>query len=245
MVAWCIYIGNPQRPVSPVSAPVAPPAPSAASNVPTKPTADDLIAPVGTAYTPVSLPAPKKLKNPFAAFEQEQASPPQSRFGGTSQAGGAKKLTWSERQALAKKQAEEDEAKSRSSGFVAPTASPIPKPVFTSSAPAFGRATGPQSTPRNFGAVGVAAGVSTAAGATVIASQYSDNIASAKAAVQEAAWGRDEEEEQSQQEEEEEPAAPVSSTDAVVCTHLTFVSSLHHRLHRLHHHHRALKRSSQ
>lgn len=151
-------------------------------------------------------------------FQQEQPSPSQSRFIGSSQPDSAKKLTWSERQALAKEQAEQDEAKSRNSGFVAPAASPISKPVFTSSAPAFGRATGSQSAPRNFGALGVAAGVGAVAGGTaVVASKYSDNIASARAAVQDAAWGRDEEDEP-QPEEEEEQAAPVSSTHLDVYT---------------------------
>jgi drebrin-like protein len=167
----------------------------ASSTIPTKPSEDDRIAPVGTAYTPVALPPPKKLKNPFAAFEQGQSSTPQVQPA----SGGAKKLTWSERQALAKKQAAEEEAASRSAGFVQPVVSPTAKPTFTSSAPAFGRATAAKSAPRNFGAVpaaagiGMAAGVGVAAGASRFANQSSGGgFASARAAVVDAAWGTDE-----------------------------------------------------
>ncbi|KAJ6624892.1 hypothetical protein B0H10DRAFT_2004715, partial [Mycena sp. CBHHK59/15] len=134
------------RPSFAASAPIR--SPVTASAVPTKPADDDRIAPVGTAYTPVTLAAPKKLKNPFAAFEQQaQAAPPAP----VPSAG--KKLTWSERQAQAKKLAEQEEAQSRGAAFQAPAA-----PVFKSSAPAFGRpAAQAQSTPRNFGsAVSVA-----------------------------------------------------------------------------------------
>ncbi|KAJ6613885.1 hypothetical protein B0H10DRAFT_2436265, partial [Mycena sp. CBHHK59/15] len=61
--------------------------PVAASVVPTKPADDDRIVPVGTAYTPV---APKKLKNPFAAFEQQA----QTALPAPAPSAG-KKLTWS------------------------------------------------------------------------------------------------------------------------------------------------------
>lgn len=184
----------------------------ASSTVPTKPSEDDRIAPVGTAYTPVALPPPKKLKNPFAAFEQQgQTSPTQLQSG----SGGSKKLTWSERQAQAKKQAAEEEARSRSSGFVQSAVSPTSKPTFTSSAPAFGRATAAKSAPRNFGAlpvaagVGAATGVGVAAGASRFASQSSGSgFAGARAAVVDAVWGTDEGEQEQEQEQEE--AAPVS-----------------------------------
>ena len=173
------------------------------STVATKPAEDDRIAPVGTAYTPVSLPAPKKLKNPFAAFEQQgQISPSQAQSA-------PKKLTWSERQAQAKKQAEEEEARSRSSSFVQPAVFPTTKPTFTSSAPAFGRATAAKSAPRNFGAVPVAAGVGAAtgfvaAGASRFGSQSSGSgFAGARAAVVDAVWGTDE------GEQEPEEATPV------------------------------------
>ena len=76
-----------------------------------KPAEEDRIEPAQSAYAPVSLPAPKKLKNPFAAMEQQSQ---QSFSPGTSSAtGGAKKLTWSERQALAKKRAEEEDQQSQ------------------------------------------------------------------------------------------------------------------------------------
>jgi hypothetical protein len=57
----------------------------------------------------VALPAPKKLVNPFAARQQGAASIPPP----VSPAGAPKKLTWSERQALAKKQSEADEQSSK------------------------------------------------------------------------------------------------------------------------------------
>ncbi|KAI5895858.1 uncharacterized protein SCHCODRAFT_02537359, partial [Schizophyllum commune H4-8] len=78
----------------PPAAPRSPP-PVASATAPTKPDPEDRIAPVGTAYTPVHLPAPKKLKNPFAKF----APPPPVPAG---RAPG--NLTWSECQAQAKEE---------------------------------------------------------------------------------------------------------------------------------------------
>ena len=161
---------SPTRPSAPAFSalsPVISPPPSqlsrlAVSNVPTKPAEEDRIEPNKSSWTPVSLPPPRKLKNPFAAMEQQslaqQSSPSQL------SATNAKKLTWSERQALAKKQAEEEEVKSRSASFVPPT--PVSKTVFKSSAPAFGRATVSQSAPKNFGSVPAAAGAGIATGVT-------------------------------------------------------------------------------
>lgn len=64
----------------------------------------------GTNYTPVNLPAPKKLVNPFERMAQQSAeSTPTPMSSG--------KLTWSQRQALAKKQQEEDEERSRAASF--------------------------------------------------------------------------------------------------------------------------------
>ena len=90
---------------------LASPPPVVSSNVPVKPAEEDRIEPAQSAYSPVSLPAPKKLKNPFAAMEQQsqQTFSPST----SSLSGGAKKLTWSERQALAKKRAEEEEQQSQ------------------------------------------------------------------------------------------------------------------------------------
>lgn len=130
----------------------------------------------------MSLPPPKKLKNPFARFEQQQTetvNPP-------APVGGPKKLTWSERRALANKEAKEEEARSRAAGFHASTAasksvSPTP-------------ATVPQSTFSNFGAVRTAAGA-TGTAATPVASEPFDRYASARDVVQDAAWGTDEPEE--------------------------------------------------
>lgn len=138
-------------------------APPPISNAPTKPAEEDRIQSNRSAWTPVSLPPPKKLKNPFAAMEHQtptQLSPTPSATGAS------KKLTWSERQALAKKHAEDEEARSRSAGFVPPAAAS--KPVFKSTAPSFGKASVSQSTPRNFGAVRAVAssGVSAVVSAT-------------------------------------------------------------------------------
>ncbi len=111
------------------------------SNTPTKPDEDDRIGPVGTAYTPIKL-QPKKLVNPFAAREaQAQAETVQSRPSHVG--GGAKKLTWSERQALAKQQAQEEEARSKAASYQTssvPTATPrsfggVPPPPVAPVAP--------------------------------------------------------------------------------------------------------------
>ena len=179
---------------------LAAPSPVISSNVPVKPAEEDRIEPAQSAYSPVSLPPPKKLRNPFAAMEQQQSQ--QTPSPSTSASGGPKKLTWSERQALAKKQMEEEEAKSRSASNAVPAASPISKPVYKSNAPAFGRATAPQSGFRNFGAVGAAAGAGAVVGATAAFSARSippapvpapSSYTSARAAVQDAAWGTEEE----------------------------------------------------
>jgi hypothetical protein len=121
-----------REPSPPPPAPVAAPAPTAATS---KPAEDDRIAPVGTAYEPVKLAAPKKLVNRWGqgAFnnnDDEDKPDEKPKAGGFSAArsafmGGAasnnapssvssgptpgKKLTWSERQAEAKKQREAEE----------------------------------------------------------------------------------------------------------------------------------------
>lgn len=114
----------------------------------------------------------------------------------SSPAGGSKKLTWSERQALAKKQQEEEEAKSRSAAFISPT-TPVAKPVFKSSAPAFGRSAVSQSSPRNFGAgaaVGAVGATAAAFSAQSSPSPMRSSYTAAREAVREAAWGAEEEE---------------------------------------------------
>ncbi|CDZ97972.1 Drebrins and related actin binding proteins [Phaffia rhodozyma] len=89
---------------------------SAPTSASAKPEQEDKIGPVGTAYTPVSLPAPKKLINRWGAPAQqassESSSPTIQRASGAN-IGGEKKLTWSERQAIAKAQDAEDEKKSQ------------------------------------------------------------------------------------------------------------------------------------
>ncbi|KAJ3558512.1 hypothetical protein NM688_g880 [Phlebia brevispora] len=109
------------RPV-PSAVSVGPPAPPPSSNVPTKPDEDDLIGPVGTAYTPIKL-HPKRLVNPFErqAQQQQQEEEAEPHVSVSSRAaafgGSGKKLTWSERQALAKRQDEEEAARSRAASF--------------------------------------------------------------------------------------------------------------------------------
>ncbi|KAI0348788.1 hypothetical protein OH77DRAFT_1371773, partial [Trametes cingulata] len=109
------------------------PAPVASSTKPTKPADDDeKIGPVGTAYTPIKL-QPKKLVNPFAAMEakaQAESTAPKPQ---PSASAGGKKLTWSERQALAKKQAEEEEARAKSA--LGTQAAPPPAPAFRGGVP--------------------------------------------------------------------------------------------------------------
>ena len=272
--------------VIPLRSPAAT-SPVVSSNVPVKPAEEDRIEPAQSAYSPVSLPAPKKLKNPFAAMEQqtqqtyssgtysptggakkltwserqalakkraeeeeqqsqqtfrsstsspsggakiltwserqalakersreeEQQSQPKFSPSIPSPSGGAKKLTWSERQALAKKRAEEEDAESRNASIVPSAASPISKPFSKPSAPVFGRVAAP-SAPRNFGAVGAAAGVGAVAGATAAFSGRSippapvpapNSYASARDAVQDAAWGTEEEAQTVEAEPEPEP----------------------------------------
>jgi hypothetical protein len=70
----------------------------------------DRIGPNQPAYQPVQLAAPKKLVNPFAARQAEAT------LEGTSQGRpgtGVKALTWSERQAIAKKRQEEEDQRSK------------------------------------------------------------------------------------------------------------------------------------
>jgi hypothetical protein len=136
------------QPPPPAAPPAAPPvsASTPAAEAPKSTLADDRIAPVGTAYTPVSLPKPKKLGNrwgpgavPVGGSDDEHeeksggagvvkpsafasarsafgggGAPTSSggaKFGGSAGAvgGAGKKLTWSERQAEAKRQREEEE----------------------------------------------------------------------------------------------------------------------------------------
>ena len=214
----------PSPPPQPTAAVVPPPA--LTSNVPTRPAEEERIEPAKSAYTPVNLPAPKKLKNPFAAMEQQQSSTPSP-----STPNSGKKLTWSERQALAKKQVEEEEARSRSAAFVPSVATPTANPVFKSSAPAFGRSAVTPSAPRNFGAIGAAAGGGVAIGATAAAFSATStppppppppapvapaSYSVARAAVQDAAWGTEESAAEYEAEPEPEPE-PEPQYEAVSC----------------------------
>lgn len=152
------------------------------------------------------MPAPKKLKNPFAAFEQQDTSPSSPQRSGPTSTG-AKKLTWSERQALAKKQAEEEQSQSRNASFT-PVAAPVAKPEFKSSAPAFGRAAVTHSAPRNFGALGGVAAAGAAVGATAVSSM--GGVSAARAALQDAVWGEDEPAASVHEEEHDADSAVVS-----------------------------------
>lgn len=113
-------VTRPSVQTPPRAVPAAPsPAPAPSPATP-KPQDDDKIGPVGTAYTPIKL-TPKRLVNPFAARQaqaQEEDVPPKK------QPTAGKKLTWSERQALAKKQADEEESKSRAASFHSQPAAP-------------------------------------------------------------------------------------------------------------------------
>ncbi|KZT50974.1 hypothetical protein CALCODRAFT_461009 [Calocera cornea HHB12733] len=123
---------NPRPPVSSPSAPVAAPER-------TKPAEDDRIGPVGTAYTPVSLGAPKKLVNPFANRMQQEEKPPAVSPAST----GPKKLTWSERQAAAKKQQEEEDAHTRNlAGQATSTAGRVAETAVAGAGFAFGAVKG-------------------------------------------------------------------------------------------------------
>jgi hypothetical protein len=136
-------------------------------------------------------------------------------------------LTWSERQALAKKQQGEEEARSRSAAYVTPAASPVSKPVFQSSAPAFGRATVSRGAPKNFGVLPSAGGLVAAAGATAAVGAAAAvgvstaDVKAARDAVQEAAWGTEEEPEPGQSEHEqpepEQPAEVEEDYEPPVC----------------------------
>jgi hypothetical protein len=67
----------------------------------------------GTNWQPVKLDKPKKLVNPFAAREAQALADAQGATQARPAPRSTGKLTWSERQAMAKKQRDEDEAKSR------------------------------------------------------------------------------------------------------------------------------------
>ena len=121
-------------------------------------------------------------------------------------------MTWSERQALAKKKQGEEEARNRSAAYVAPAASPVSKPVFQSSAPALERATASWGAPINFGGLPPAGGVVAATatvGAAAAVGVSTAGVIAARDAVQAAAWGTEEEPEPEQPEHEQpEPEEP-------------------------------------
>lgn len=82
------------------------------------PAEEDRVEPVGTNYTPISLGSPKKLINPFEKKAQEgeqQALAPVKNAGG--------RISWSERQTLAKKKAKEEEIQSKAAMASIPVAS--------------------------------------------------------------------------------------------------------------------------
>lgn len=180
------------------------------SNTPTKPAEEDRIEPNKSAYTPIVLPTPKKLKSPFAKFEQQAAdsAPSPPRFTASS-GSGSKKLSWSERQALAKKQQEEEEARSRAASFSPSAESTVPKPAFKSNAPAAGRI-------RHFGAAGVAAG----AGVGLVASGFTkqqepDESPELKP---ESEQEQETEQKQEQEQEQEQEPEPEPEPETAVCS---------------------------
>lgn len=164
----------PREPTPPPAPTLAPPAPTPApqAHQSAKPAEDDRIAAVGTAYEPVKLAAPKKLVNRWGQgaqnnnnAEEEDSKPRAGGFasarsaflsGGTAAASApvsagptpGKKLTWSERQAEAKRQreAEEQAATDAMSKVSISENKPATRPFgygATTSAPAFSAPTPP------------------------------------------------------------------------------------------------------
>jgi hypothetical protein len=125
----------PYRPSSTTDGFVQEPKSASSANTPTKPAEDDRIAPVGTNYTPVTLAAPKKLRNPFEAMQARAAEPAPGPKAPAAGAGG-KKLTWSERQALVKQQQAHEDAASRAAGWQGSQQVPAPAARVSTGAPA-------------------------------------------------------------------------------------------------------------
>ena len=110
---------------------------------------------------------------------------------------------------IAKKQAEEEESRSQGAAFKAPTSTPTEKPVFKSSAPAFGRSSVAHSAPRNFGGVGVSGGTAAAGGAAAIAG----------AALAVASAVNDEPEEEAGEEVDQAPEEEAAVSSLIVLRH--------------------------
>lgn len=138
---------QPSKP-QPSSAPKSAPEPAPA---PPKPTDEDKIQPVGTSYSPVSLPKPGKLSldrtMPFSQTHQPTAPAPPGR-----RAAVPGKLTWSQRQEKARQEREAEEAQAESAHSVdhvvsqmnrasvdeVPPAPPAPESTAPSEPPASG-----------------------------------------------------------------------------------------------------------
>ena len=120
----------------PVSTPSPAPAPQPQSQ-PQKPQADDdKPGKVGTAYEPVKLPTPKKLGNRFPFAQSAQTSTPPAPAPSSISGGQPKKLTWSERQAIARKEQEEEEERSKNAiSNATSTVPPVPSTNTTSPPP--------------------------------------------------------------------------------------------------------------
>ena len=145
----------PQRSVpQPSSAPKPAPEP-APEPAPPKPAEEDKIQPVGTSYTPVSLPKPGKLSlDRTMPFSQAHAPTGPAPPGRRTAAPG--KLTWSQRQEKARQEREAEEAPAESAPSVdhvvsqmnrasvneeppappAPPAPPVPEPTASAEPPA-------------------------------------------------------------------------------------------------------------
>ena len=96
----------------------------------------------GTNWQPVQLPKPKKLNNPFEKFQGAASTPEPPK---PTPSGG--KLTWSQRQELAKQRQAEEEATSRAATATAPTSAAPPAPSVGSIASRFGGAPAAASPP--------------------------------------------------------------------------------------------------
>jgi len=184
----------------PAAVAAPPPAPRPAASEASKP---DLITPVTgtTGWKPVSLPPPKKLKNPFAQFEQQE-QPQQAPVSAPK-----KGLTWSERQALRKQQEEAEQASSAQAFTQAPPPPPsAPRPAVARIPSPPPAASGPPPPPLPSGSrpaivAAAAAGVGGVAAAGLVA----------------AAHGDEEEEEDWPVEEENEDSVPVSFISDLLC----------------------------
>ena len=113
-------------------------APTPAPRAPASAPANERPAAVGTSYTPISLGRPGKLGNRWGQAQADEAAEKLATPAPSTPAASSKPLTWSERQALAKTQREQDEATSAAASQQSPVVAPpveAPRPPAAPSAP--------------------------------------------------------------------------------------------------------------